>query len=220
MRLYYSPGAASLGVHIALREAGRNFDLVRVDLRTKRTADGAEYLGMNPRGGIPALQLADHGDLLTQHAAILQYVADLAPETGLAPPAGTFARYHLQSWLELIGVELEARFEPLFEPDTPELVQQRVRARLGERFNYIGDVLQDRPYLMGGGFTVADAYLYAVLRWCERFELDLDLWPNVEQYFVHVGERPSVEAALAAEGLSGHRPPASGLHRADVHAPH
>jgi glutathione S-transferase len=147
-------------------------------------------------------------------------VADLAPETGLAPPAGTFARYRLQSWLELIAMELEARFEPLFEPDTPELVQQRVRARLGERFNYIGGVLQDRPYLMGGAFTVADAYLYAVLRWCERFELDLDLWPNVEQYFVHVGERPSVEAALAAEGLPGHRPQPSGLHRPDAHVTH
>lgn len=220
MRLYYSPGAASLGVHIALREAGRSFDLVRVDPRTQRTADGAEYLAMNPRGSIPALQLADHGDVLTQQAAILQYVADLAPETGLAPPSGTFARYHLQSWLELIAVDLEARFEPLFEPDTPELVQQRVRAHLGERFYYLSGVLQDRPHLMGGAFTVADAYLFAVLRWCERFELDLDLWPNLAQYFVHVEERPAVEAALAAEGLTGLRHQPVGLHRPDVHAPH
>lgn len=221
MRLYYSPGGASLGAHIALREAGRRFELVRVDLRNHRTADGADFLAINPRGGIPALQIDRHGEaVLFQHASILQYIADLAPEARLAPPSGTFARYHLQGWLELIAVELEARFELLFDRDTPVFVQQRLRARLGERFSYLSDVLSDRAHLMGETFTVADAYLFAVLRWCDRFDLDVDLWPNLGTFFARVEERSAVQAALVAEGLarhlaSGTRPPAGG----DRHPP-
>ena len=211
MRLYYSPGACSLAAHVALREAGRDFDLVRVDLRTHRIAGGGSYYAINPNGYVPALELDGPGsELLTETPAILQYVADLAPETRLAPPSGTFARYHLEEWLSFVASELHDPLDWLFAPDTPALVQQRVRAKVGERFRYLADVLADRGYLMGETFTVADAYLYTVLRWCERFAIDLPLWPNVDDYYWRVGERPAIEAALAAEGLVDRRATATG----------
>lgn len=202
MKLYYSPGASSLAAHIALREAGRVFDLERVDLRSHRTASGLDFLTINPKGDVPALQLDGPQSLvLTENAAILQYIADLVPDSGLAPPSGTFGRYHLQEWLAFIGTEIEKQFTPLFHPDTPAITQERSRGRIGERFGYVSRVLIDRACLMGETFTVADCYLFTVLRWCERFGLDLHLWPNLDTYFVNISERASVHAALSAEGL-------------------
>ena len=202
MRLYYSPGACSLAPHIALREADRTFELERVDLRAHRTANGHDYYTINPKGYVPALQLDGHeGMVLTENAAILQYIADLAPERRLAPPHGTFARYHLQEWLSFIGGEIHKQFSPLFQPDTPALTQERLRGKIGERFLYLSDVLVDRAFLMGETFTVADCYLFALLRWCERFDLDLQIWPNLDDYFHRIMPRPAVQAAMAAEGL-------------------
>jgi glutathione S-transferase len=202
MKLYYSPGACSLAVHIALREADRTFELERVDLRTHRTASGADYYEINPKGYVPALQLDGPGsDLLTEAQVVLQYVADLAPETHLAPPNGTFARYHLQEWLSFISTELHKQFGPLFHPDTPVLTQERQRGKVAKRFTYLSGVLVDRAFVMGETFTVADAYLFVMLRWCERFDIDLQIWPNLDDYFLRILERPSVHAAFAAEGL-------------------
>ena len=204
MKLYYSPGACSLAPHIALREANRNFDLERVDLRTHRTASGLDYMLINPRGYVPALQLDGPGsDVLAEVSAILQYIADLAPETGLAPPNGTFARYHLQSWLGFISTEVHKQFGPLFTPDTPELVSAKQRGKISERFIYLEDILSDRAYLMGERFTVADAYLFVMLQWADRFHIDLQLYPNVDDFEFRVAQRPAVQAAMRAEGLSG-----------------
>jgi glutathione S-transferase len=202
MKLYYSPGACSLAPHIALREAERTFDLERVDLRAHRTASGADYFTINPKGYVPALQL-DEGDskVLTENAAILQYVADLAPERRLAPANGTFARYHLQEWLSFISGEIHKQFSPLFAPDTPALTEERARTKLGERFGYVSRMLADRAFLMGDTFTVADCYLFVMLRWTERFEIDRHAWRNLDDYFHRVTQRPTVHAALGAEGL-------------------
>lgn len=206
MKLYYSPGACSVAAHIALREAERTFDLERVDLRTHRTASGADYCEINPKGYVPALQLDGPGSMiLTENAAILQYIADLVPERGLAPPSGTFARYTLQEWLGFIGSEMHKQFGPLFHPDTPALTQERLRGRIGSRLEYLNGLLVDRGYLMGETFTVADCYLYAILRWCERFDIDLQLYPNVDDYFLRIQNRPTVQAALGAEGLLEHK---------------
>lgn len=202
MKLYYSPGACSLASHIALREAERTFDLDRVDLRTHRTATGADYYQINPKGYVPTLQLDGPGSMvLTENAAILQYIADLVPEKGLAPPNGTFARYHLQEWLDFIGSEIHKQFGPLFHPDTPALTQERLRGKIGERFAYLNGVLIDRGFLMGETFTVADCYLLAMLRWTERFEIDLQLYPNLDEYYQRMLPRPTVQAAMVAEGL-------------------
>lgn len=202
MKLYYSPGACSLAPHIALREAERAFELERVDLKSHRTASGIDYYTINPKGYVPALQLDERGALtLTENAAILQYIADLVPERRLAPPNGTFGRYHLQEWLSFIGSEVHKQFGPLWHPDTPVLTQERLRSKLGERYLYLGEVLVDRAYLMGETFSVADAYLFAVVRWSERFDLDLQLWPNLDDYYHRLLARPSIQAAMIAEGL-------------------
>jgi len=202
MKLYYSPGACSLAVHIALREAERAFDLERVDLKTHRTASGEDYYQINPKGYVPALQLdGPESELLTEAAVVLQYVADLAPDRQLAPPWGTFGRYHLQEWLVFLSTELHKQFGPLFHADTPPFTQARARGKLAERFIYIDGRLLDRGFLTGETFTVADAYLFVMLRWCERFHIDRQLWPNLEMYYLNVLDRPSVQAALAAEGL-------------------
>jgi glutathione S-transferase len=206
MKLYYSPGACSLAVHIALREAERGFDMERVDLRSHLTASGLDYRTINPKGYVPALQVdAQGGEVLTEVAAILQYVADLAPAHNLAPPNGTFARYRLQEWLAFISSEIHKQFSPLFAPDTPVPTQERLRGKIADRFGYLNEKLIDRGFVMGETFTVADAYLFTMLRWCERFEIDLEIWPNLDAYFLHVWERPSAQAALSAEGLLEHK---------------
>jgi glutathione S-transferase len=202
MKLYYSPGACSLAPHIALVEAERVFDLERVDLATHRTARGADYYEINPRGYVPALQLdGDRSAVLAEVAAILQYIADLVPDRHLAPPSGTFARYYLQSWLSFIAGEVHKQFSPLFAQATPPPTQQVQRSKLGERFLYLQDELTTRGYLMGETFTVADAYLFVMLTWCERFHLDLRLWPVLDDYYLRIRSRPSVRTAMAREGL-------------------
>ena len=204
MKLYYAPGACSLAPHIALRQADRNFDLERVDLRSKRTAAGADYMRINPRGYVPALQLDGPGsDVLVEVPAILQYIADLVPDASLAPPNGTFARYHMQSWLSFISSELHKQFGPLFAKDTPEAIAARQRGKIGERLIYLEEVLADRGYLMGERFMICDAYLFAILQWADRFHIDLQLYPNVDGYEFRISQEPSVRAAMAAEGLTG-----------------
>jgi glutathione S-transferase len=206
MKLYYSPGACSLAPHIALREADRTFELERVDLRSHRTAGGADFHTINPKGYVPALQLdGPDSALLTENAAILQYIGDLVPNTGLVPPNGTFARYHLQEWLSFVGGELHKQFGPLFHPDTPALTEERARSKIKKRLGYVAGVLKKQSFVMGERFTVADAYLFAVMRWTERFEIDLHDRPILGDYFQRVNQRPSVQAALGAEGLLEHK---------------
>jgi glutathione S-transferase len=203
MKLYYAPGACSLASHIALREAGRHFDLERVDLKTHRTSAGADFMLINPRGYVPALQLdGGHGDVLVENAAILQYIGDLAPEKWLVPANVTFARYQLQSWLSFIGGEIHKQFGPLFHKPT-EAVAAQQRGKIGERFLYLEEVLVDRAYLMGERFTVADAYLFVMLQWCDKFHIDLQLYPNLDDYEHRISQRPAVRAAMSAEGLQG-----------------
>jgi glutathione S-transferase len=203
MKLYYSPGACSLAPHIVLREAERHFDLERVDLKTKRTSSGADFMLINPRGYVPALQLdGPESDVLVENAAILQYIGDLAPEKLLVPPNGTFARYYLQSWLSFVGGEIHKQFGPLFEKPA-EALAARLRGKISERFLYLQEVLVDRGFLMGERFTVADAYLFVMLQWCDKFRIDLQLYPNLDDYELRVSQRPAVQAAMSAEGLPG-----------------
>ena len=204
MKLYYSPGACSLAPHIALREADRRFDLERVDLKTHRTSSGADYGLINPRGYVPALQLDGPGsDVLVENVAVLQYIADLAPEKGLAPPNGTFARYHLQSWLAFISTEIHKQLGPLFQKDTIESVAAKQRGKVSERFIYLEDVLMDRGFLMGERFTVADAYLFVMLQWADHFRFDLQIYPTLDEYEFRIAQRTAVRAAMSAEGLQG-----------------
>jgi glutathione S-transferase len=201
MKLYYAPGACSLSPHIVLREAERQFDLERVDLESHRTASGSDFLLINPKGYVPALQLDGPGSpILTEGPAIVQYIADLAPDAHLAPPNGTFARYHLQEWLNFLQGELHKQFGTLKHDKLPRAAVETVRGRLGDRLLYLQDVLSDRAFLMGESFTVADAYLFTMLQWCGSNGIDLALYPNLDDYEARIASRPAVLAALAAEG--------------------
>lgn len=204
MKLYYSPSASSLAAHIVMREADRRFDLERVDVKSHRAASGADYLQINPKGDVPALQLdGPHSEILTEAPVILEYIGDLAAEKRLVPPAGTFARYHLEEWLSFISSELHHDLWALCSAEIPASYRQQLRGRISERFVYLEQVLVDRAYLMGETFTVADAYLFAMLQWCDKAELDLPLWPNLEDFEFRVSQRPSVIAAMHEEGVAG-----------------
>lgn len=196
MKLYFSPGACSLHPHIALREAGVPFELVRVDLRSHKVHDGSDYYAVNPKGYVPALRL-DDGTLMTEGAVIVQYIADLKPEKKLVPAAGTRERYRVQESLNFIASEVHKAFGPLFGQD--EAAKAGARARLATRFDYLDKELSTRPHLVGDTFTVADGYLYNMLRWTSFTGIGLDRWPHLEAFFGRVDARPAVQEALAAE---------------------
>jgi len=199
MKLYYATGTCSLAPHIALREAGLPFTLVRYDMKAAKLDDGGSLGDVNGKGLVPVLEL-DDGDRLTEVSAVLQYIADQRPELGLAPAAGTMARYHLQEWLNFIATEIHKIYWPLFH-DGADVENQKARAKLGTSFDWVEKKLADRQYLMGDAFTVADAYLVTVLNWARAAGIDLEPWKNLVAYRKRVRDRPAVIAALEAEGL-------------------
>jgi glutathione S-transferase len=196
MKLYFTPGACSLHPHIVLRETALPFELVRVDLRAHKLHDGADFFAVNPKGYVPALEL-DDGSILTEGAVIDQYVADRTPDAKLIPPAGTMERYRLQEWLNFVASEIHKAFGPLFGND--EAWKDAARIRIAKRFDFVARTLATQPYLMGQAFSVADAYLYNMLRWTLHTGIDLAHWPALQAFFAGVDARPAVQAALAAE---------------------
>jgi glutathione S-transferase len=200
LKLYYSPGACSLSPHIVLHEAGIPFQAVLASTRTHKLADGTDYYTLNPKGYVPLLEL-DNGERLSEGPAIVQYLADQVPATGLAPQAGTMARYRLQEWLNFITSELHKGFSPLFNPAMPEEAKALSRAKLQERFAYVDQQLEGKSYLMGETFTVADAYLFTVAGWGRHVGVDISGLSHLSAYMARVAARPAVQAALRAEGL-------------------
>ena len=200
MKLYFSPGACSLTTHIILREVGAPFELEQVDLREKKTKAGADFWQVNPKGQAPTLTL-DEGGMLTENAAIAQYLADKFPAVGLVPPAGTMDRYRVQEWLSFVGSELHKTFGPMFRPTTPEEYKTLSKENLARRFAYLDKHLATRKYLMGDTFTIADAYCFVVVRWSSRVNIDLAQWPNLKAYIDRIAARPKVQEAMKAEGL-------------------
>jgi glutathione S-transferase len=197
MELYFSPLACSLGARIALYEAGSDASLHRVDGKTKTTADGADYLAINPKGLVPALR-TDEGDILTENAAVLQYIADQHPEAGLAP-AGGIERYRLQQWLSFVGTELhKAVFAPILSPAANDGAKAYARDAVAPRLAYLNDHLTGRDFLLER-FSVADAYLTAVLNWTQFVGIDLTAWPAVAAYHTRNTARPAVARALGEE---------------------
>ncbi|WP_295362263.1 glutathione transferase GstA [Arenimonas sp.] len=200
MKLYYMKGACSLSPHIALRETGLPFELIAVG-RDKKTADGRDFTTINPYGYVPALEL-DDGQVLLEGPAIVQYIADLKPETGLAPAAGSIERYRLQSALTFINSELHkligALFNPAFRAEDKPAQVEKIRARLGQFSAQLGE----REWLVGDRFGVADGYLFVVLNWLRFFDIAVADWPNLAVHHARVAARPAVQAALKAEGLA------------------
>ena len=200
MKLFLKPGSCSLASHIVLEEIGRPYDTETVDLAKKLTASGADFWAINPKGYVPAL-LLDDGDLLTEGPAILQYLADLAPELQLAPANRSKARYQLQSWLTFIGTEVHKNFSPFFNPAATPEMKDLARANLQRRLGYVNDQLAGRDFLMGDTFSVADAYLFTVVGWAKFVQLDLSAWPHLIAFQGRVAARPATQRALKAEGL-------------------
>lgn len=200
MKLYYSPGACSLSPHIALLEAGLPYDLVKVDLKAKKLENGDDYLAINPKGQIPALGL-DSGELVTEGPVIVQYIADQATTKNLAPASGSDARRHLQEWLGFINGELHKNFSPLFQPAFDDEVKGFFKTRLTSKFKYIDGALAGKDYLLGKDFSVADGYLFVMLKWADRMGLDLAEFKNLAAYKDRVAARPKVMEAMTKEGL-------------------
>jgi glutathione S-transferase len=200
MKLYYAAGACSLSPHIVALEAGIAVELEKVDTKAKRTASGEDYWQINPKGYVPALQL-DNGELLTEGTAIVQYLADLKPESGLAPANGTTARYRLQETLGYINSELHKSYTPLFKPDTPDAVRDERKDYLRKRYALLDQHLSKHDWLIGEQFTAADAYLFTVTNWAQHVGLDLSDFPAILSFQQRVSSRPQVQSALKAEGL-------------------
>jgi len=198
MKLYYSPGACSLSPHIVAREAGIPLELVKVDLAAKKIAVDGDYLALNPKGYVPALQLED-GSLLTEGPAIVQYLGDRKPESGLVPANGTPERYRMQEMLGYINSEIHKTYSPLFKPQTPEATVEERKAHLKKRYKLIDERLAGRQYLFGDKFSAADAYLFAVTNWAGYVKLDLSEYANLAAFQKRVSQRPAVQEAMRAE---------------------
>ncbi|RVU34958.1 glutathione transferase GstA [Hwanghaeella grinnelliae] len=203
MKLYYIPGSCSLAVHITLNEIGARFDMEKVDAKKGVTETGADYAGINPDGYVPALSV--DGDVFTEAPAILQYLADTAPESRLAPAAGSIDRVRLQQQLNFTASELHKSFAPFFADTPPEgEVKEAALAKLFKKFAHLERVLADgREFIMGKDFTVADAYNFVVASWAVPTGIGLDRWPNVAAFVERVSQRPAVMKAMQAEGLTG-----------------
>lgn len=200
MKLFYKPGACSLASHIILRESGKDFTLDGVDLMKKRLENGDDFFAVNPKGQVPAL-LLDDGTLLTEGVAIMQYLADSVPDRQLLAPVSSISRYKTLEWLNYIATELHKGFTPLFRPDTPEEYKPTVRALLEKKMQYVDAALSEGQWICGSRFTIADAYLFTVLRWAYAIKLNMDGLDHIAAYMKRMAARPGVAAAMKAEGL-------------------
>jgi glutathione S-transferase len=200
MKLYYFAGACSLSPHIVLLEAALPFTLEKVDRATKKTASGIDYSTINSKGSVPALQL-DDGKVLTEGPAVVQYLADLKPESGLAPPAGSFERYQLMEMLNYITSEVHKSFGPLFNKEASAEWKGAAKSALGKKFDWLSAYLQGKSFLLGNTFTVADAYLFTILNWPAHVGIDLKKWPVLVDYHSRIAQRPKVQQAMREEGL-------------------
>ena len=198
MKLYFAPGACSLCPHIVVLEAGLAAETVQVNLKAHQLPDGSDYYAINPRGYVPLLEL-DDGQRITENAAIVQYLAERAPDRGLLPPAGTLARTRVQEWLAFVGSELHKGFSPLFNPALPEEARPIFKKKLLDRFGWVNQQLAGKSYLMGETFTVADAYLFVVTGWAGRVGVDIAGLENLAAHQARTRQRPAVQAALQAE---------------------
>ncbi|MFE8585950.1 glutathione S-transferase N-terminal domain-containing protein [Sphingomonas sp. NCPPB 2930] len=212
MKLYYMPAACSLAPHIILRELGITADLVQVDHKTHRTDDDRDFLELSPFGYVPLLEL-DDGTHLREGAAILQYLADLKPELGLAPANGTMERYRLQEWLNFLTSEIHKGFIPLLYARHARLAgtygTDTAKPKLEARFAWLDGILAESDYLLGASFTVADAYLYSLMQWGQaewleptyRADIHFNTLDNLKAWYLRIRTRPAVRQALDIERL-------------------
>jgi glutathione S-transferase len=201
MKLYYAPGACSLATHILLREAGLPVELEKVDIRNKSTEHGEDWMGLNPKGYVPALRM-DDGEILTENLVLHGYIADLKPETKLAPAHGTKARLRQDELAVYVSTEIHKTFGAMFNPAMSDDARKAAVERLNTRYKLIEQLLSDgRTYLTGEQFSTVDAYLFTVTNWANALKVDLSAFPKLLAYQQRVAARPAVQASLVAEGL-------------------
>ena len=200
MKLYYAPGACSLAPHIAAREAGLAIELEKVDLRSKKTESGEDFSVVNPKGYVPAMRL-DDGSVLTEAAALLQYIGDRAPASGLMPAAGSSERYRVIEWLTFISSEIHKSYGPLWYPMARDAEKQAAKQKLASRYPFVEEALAKGDFLGGSRLSVADIYLYVISNWSGMTGVDLSPYPRVQAFQQRMGARPKVQEALKAEGL-------------------
>ena len=201
MKLYYSPGACSMAPHIVAHEAGIALETERVDIPNKKTASGADFWAVNPKGYVPALQL-DNGQVLTEVGVICQYLADSRPESGLVPPAGTFERYRQMEALNFAATEVHKQIGALFNPAMTAEMKEVQKGVITRRLNALDKLLAGKHYIAGEKFSAADAYLFTVLSWTKPLQFDLSPWPGIQAYLGRIAQRPKVQETLKAEGLA------------------
>jgi len=200
MKLYYTRGACSQVPHIILHEAGLPHDSAKVDLRAKKLDDGSDYLRINPKGAVPALEL-DDGQVLTENAVILQYIADQAGAFELLPQPGDLQRYRVLEWVNFVATELHKSFGPLFTPAAGEDAKRLARDTIAKKLDFVEQQLDDKPYLLGDQFTLPDAYLFVMLGWTAGQGFDLSRWPKLAAFRERIAKRESVREVLEFEGL-------------------
>jgi glutathione S-transferase len=201
MKLYFSPGACSLAVHIVLRETGAPFELVKVDTGAHKTTDGADFYGVNPKGQVPVLEL-DGGERMTEGPILAQYICDRAGRLDLMPAAGSMARYRVLEWQNYITSELHKSFTPLFGSTFDAQAKATHSAQVRKKLGWVSTRLSGSQYLTGETFTAADAYLFTVSRWTQFVHIDISDLSPLNRYLDRVASRPAVQAAMKAEGLN------------------
>ena len=205
MKLYWSPGACSQAPHILLHEIGLDHEAARVDLKTKKLDDGSDYLAINPKGAVPALQL-DSGEVLTENAVVLQYLGDRANWPEVLPPMGDFRRYRVLEMVNFITTELHKRFGFLFARDASDETKRFVTSQLEQKLDYIDGRLGTGPFLFGENLTLPDAYLFVIARWAGKMLGGLERWPNLSAFHDRMLRRDSVRNVLRFEGLLQEEP--------------
>lgn len=198
MKLYFAPGACALAAQIVLRETSQEFELVRVDLKTHLTIEGRDFHEVNPKGYVPTLEL-DNGEVFTEGAMILQWLADQHPEYEVIPLQGTKERYKAIEWLNYIATELHKGMGPLFASYFDDKARAHILSTVHSKLNFVNKHLEKNQYLLGSNFSVADAYLYNILRWPQFLKIDISNYRSIGTYMGRINARPSVQTSLQAE---------------------
>lgn len=202
MKLYYKPGACSLASHIVLNELNIPYVLERTDTAKGITETGRNYADINPNGYVPALEI-EPGLVLTENPAILEYLADLAPEKDLAPQQGTFERTRLRELLAFLSSELHKAFSPFFAGVELTAKERRAaEAKIARRIAPIeARLAHTNANLLGEQLSVADIYAFVILNWSQFIGFSLTPWPSTYAFWVRLQSHPSVVKALETEGL-------------------
>lgn len=201
MKLYYTPGACSLTVHIVMNEIDLPAEYIAVDLKTKKLANGEDFNVINPKSEIPVLQL-DNGDILTENAVILQYLADQYKRIDLLPEVGDIQRYHVLEWVNFITTDIHKGFAPLFNPAVSHEMRESIFIPyLQKKFALLDARLADRKFIMGDHFTLPDAYAFVMLTWLHVMKIPVTSWQNLSRFYETMKARPAVQKSLHEEGL-------------------